>query len=151
MQNASNTQIAQLKIQSVSQVPVNVPMIFIFPQMRNDVTNSLSVCTSFHDLKIEKQFIYYNLDVNDFCETYIGCRDLKFTSCSQNNKCTCLSTHLEINGHCRGVMNSPCFENDDCAAINAICDKSNTCQCPSEFYRSTTELECYPFANSKSR
>ncbi|CAD6221857.1 GSCOCG00005195001-RA-CDS [Cotesia congregata] len=95
----------------------------------------------------EKRCYQFAKHVNDFCETHISCRNLKFTSCSQNNKCTCLSTHLEINRHCRGVMGSSCFENDDCAAINAICDKSKTCQCPPELYRSRTELECYPFAN----
>ncbi|XP_074111214.1 uncharacterized protein LOC141535255 [Cotesia typhae] len=41
-------------------------------------------------------------------------------------------------------MHANCFEVSDCAAENSIC-KSNTCQCPDNFYLSADEGKCHPF------
>ncbi|XP_057330746.1 neurogenic locus Notch protein-like [Microplitis mediator] len=98
----------------------------------------------------EKQCHSFAKHINDFCETDVGCRDLKFSYCSKDNKCTCLLGFIDDDGYCSGLIGSMCFKSLDCAADNAICDESKTCQCPVDFYLSVNKEECYPYAKKQT-
>ncbi|XP_057331386.1 prion-like-(Q/N-rich) domain-bearing protein 25 [Microplitis mediator] len=85
--------------------------------------------------------------VNDFCETDIGCQKLDRTRCWEN-ACTCWPNYTIVDGNCRGLINAKCFVNSDCSIESSIC-ASNTCQCPINFYLSADEKQCHSFAKRK--
>ncbi|XP_074111216.1 prion-like-(Q/N-rich) domain-bearing protein 25 [Cotesia typhae] len=82
---------------------------------------------------------------NDFCEIDIGCRNLKYTRCSEH-RCVCSKNYIVVNGHCRGLISAKCSDDSDCAIGYSYCDESNTCQCPADHYLSVEEDKCYPYA-----
>lgn len=87
--------------------------------------------------------------INDSCETDTGCRDLKYTYCSEDNRCTCIENYTILNGYCLGLIDANCSDDSDCAIDNSICDDSDTCQCSIDSYLSVDEDKCHPYAKRK--
>lgn len=93
-------------------------------------------------------FIFFFIELKDFCESDIGCIDLKHTVCSNSNQCTCSSNYAVIEGYCLGLIGANCSDNLDCGVYESICE-SNICQCRYGFYLSENQEKCYAHAKRK--
>lgn len=87
-------------------------------------------------------FNFLKVYLEQFCRSNADCKEIKYSECSENNKCICKSNYIAEFDHkvCKALLNEYCENVIDCSLFNSVCI-DHKCRCLGSFSPQTNK-EC---------